>query len=72
MALLYGPAVCCKADVIDLEIIHGYPRASDLILSKALEGRKCHQITDTTVRPFLHLLNPTRRPRQETPGFRNC
>jgi hypothetical protein len=54
---LYGPAVCCKAEVMDLEILvsricirpvvrsvlllghHGYPRASDLILDKALEGR---------------------------------
>ena len=43
---------------------HGYPRTSDLIRVKALEGRMCHQITDVTVRPFLHLLNPTRRPRQ--------
>jgi hypothetical protein len=43
---------------------HGYPRASDLILRKALRGRWCHQITDATARPFLHLLNPTRRPRQ--------
>jgi hypothetical protein len=25
----------------------------------------CHQITDVTVRPFLHLLNPTRRPRRD-------
>ena len=31
---------------------HGYPRASDLIRVKALKGRKCHQITDATVRPF--------------------
>src|SRR5438105_11299454 len=44
---------------------HGYPRASDLILGKALKGRSCHQIRDATARPFLHLLNPTRRPRQE-------
>jgi len=36
---------------------HGYPRTSDLIRVKALEGRMCHQITDSTVRPFLHLLN---------------
>ena len=43
---------------------HGYPRTSDLILRKALKGRWCHQITDATARPFLHLLNPTRRPRQ--------
>ena len=27
---------------------HGYPRASDLILGKALKGRSCHQITDAT------------------------
>ena len=25
----------------------------------------CHQITDVTVRPFLHLLHPTRKPRRE-------
>ena len=29
------------------------------------EGRLGHQITDATARPFLHLLNPTRRPRRE-------
>src|SRR6266498_353946 len=40
---------------------HGYPRAPDLILGKALRGRLCHQITGATARPFLHLLNPTRR-----------
>ena len=27
---------------------HGYSRASDLILGKALKGRSCHQITDAT------------------------
>jgi hypothetical protein len=43
---------------------HGYPRAPDLILGKALNGRLGHQIAGTTARPFLHLLNPTRRPRQ--------
>src|ERR1700694_919933 len=43
---------------------HGYPRAPDLILGKALRGRLGHQITGTTARPFLHLLNSTRRPRQ--------
>ncbi len=43
---------------------HGYPRAPDLILGKALRGRLGHQITGTTARPFLHLLNPTRRPRR--------
>jgi len=43
---------------------HGYPRASDLILGKALRGRMGHQITGATARPFLHLLNPTRRPRE--------
>ena len=48
---------------------HGYPRASDLILRKALKGRWCHQITDATARPFLHLLNPTRRPRQVSFSF---
>jgi hypothetical protein len=48
---------------------HGYPRASDLIRDKALEGRKYIKITDATVRPFLHFLNPTRRPRQESFGF---
>ena len=42
---------------------HGYPRASDLILGKALRGRLGHQITDATARPFLDLLNLTRRPR---------
>src|SRR6266568_6217106 len=40
---------------------HVYPRASDLILGEALRGRSCHQITGETARPFLHLLNPTRR-----------
>jgi hypothetical protein len=35
---------------------HGYPRASDLILGKALRGRLGHQITGATARPFLHLL----------------
>ena len=49
---------------------HGYPRASDLIRDKALEGRKYIKITDATVRPFLHLLNPTRRPRREFSGLR--
>src|ERR1700741_1111321 len=48
---------------------HGYPRASDPILGKALKGRSCHQIRDATARPFLHLLNPTRRPRQELLRF---
>ena len=48
---------------------HGYPRASDLIRDKALEGRKYIKITDATVIPFLHFLNPTRRPRQESFGF---
>jgi hypothetical protein len=48
---------------------HGYPRASDLIRDKALEGRKYIKITDATVRPFLHLLNRTRRSRQESHGF---
>jgi hypothetical protein len=49
---------------------HGYPHTSDLIRVKALEGRMCHQITDATVGPFLHLLNPTRRPRRvsQRPG----
>ena len=83
LALLYGPAVCCKLDVTDLEMTglahlysalsverlapghNGYPHTSDLIRVKALEGRMCHQITDATVGPFLHLLNPTRRPRRE-------
>jgi hypothetical protein len=31
---------------------HGFPRASDLILGKALEGQSGHQITDATARPF--------------------
>src|SRR6476660_3334033 len=35
---------------------HGYPRASDLIRDKALEGRKYIKITDATVIPFLHFL----------------
>jgi hypothetical protein len=35
---------------------HGYPRAPDLILRKALRGRLGHQITCATARPFLHLL----------------
>jgi hypothetical protein len=48
---------------------HGYPRASDLIRDKALEGRNYIKITDATVRPLLHLLNPTRRPPQESFGF---
>src|SRR5512143_3089070 len=48
---------------------NGYARASDLIRDKALRGRKYIKITDATVRPFLHLLNPTRRPRQESVGF---
>jgi hypothetical protein len=38
---------------------HGYPRAPDLILRKALRGRLGHQITGATARPFLHFLNPT-------------
>jgi len=45
---------------------NGYPRTSDLIRVKALEGRMCHQITDASVGPFLHFLNPTRRPRRES------
>jgi hypothetical protein len=32
----------------------GYPRASDLILGKALKGRSGHQFRDATARPFLH------------------
>jgi hypothetical protein len=51
---------------------HGHPRASDLILGKALKGRSCHQITDATARPFLHLLNPTRRRRQEFLRLVSC
>ena len=35
---------------------HGYPRAPDLILRKALRGRLGHQITGATARPFVHLL----------------
>ena len=31
---------------------HGYPRASDLILGKALKGQSGHQIRDATARPF--------------------
>src|SRR5262249_19885610 len=45
---------------------HGYPPASDLILGKAQRGRSCHQITDATARPFLHLFIPARRPRRES------
>src|SRR6478672_1343674 len=48
---------------------HGYPRAPDLILRKALRGRLGHQITGTTARPFLHFLNPTRRPRRVSFSF---
>src|SRR5246127_1584100 len=44
---------------------HGYPRASDLILGKAQRGRSCHQISDATARPFLHLFISARRPRRE-------
>ena len=84
MAHLYGPAVRCKPNITDMEIIglahlysalctessapghHGYPHTSDLIRVKALEGRMCHQITDVTVRPFLHFVQSTRRPRQES------
>ena len=81
MALLYGPAVCCKPDVTNGGVWscasvsgllmepfapghHGYPHAPDLILGKALKGQLGHQITGATARPFLHLLNPTRRPRR--------
>jgi hypothetical protein len=45
---------------------HGYPRASDLILGKALKGQSGHQFKDATARPFLHLLIPARRPRRES------
>ncbi len=45
---------------------HGYPRASDLILGKALKGQSGHQFRDATARPFLHLLIPARRPRRES------
>ena len=31
---------------------------------RTLRGRLGHQITGTTARPFLHFLNPTRRPRR--------
>src|ERR1700722_2246826 len=31
---------------------------------RPFRGRLGHQITGTTARPFLHLLNSTRRPRQ--------
>src|SRR5260370_37837338 len=48
---------------------HGYPRVPDLILGKALRGRLGHQITGTTARPFLHFLNPTRRPRRVSSRF---
>src|SRR4029453_16914068 len=34
------------------------------IRAQALRGRLGHQITGTTARPFLHFLNPTRRPRR--------
>ena len=37
---------------------------------KALRGRLGHQITGATARPFLHLLNPTRRPRQSVKRYR--
>src|SRR5260370_7344503 len=45
---------------------HGYPRAPDLILRKALRGRLGHQITGATARPFLHFLHPTPSPRQSS------
>src|SRR6478672_3735561 len=48
---------------------HGYPRAPDLILRKALRGRLGHQITGTTARPFLHFRNPTRRPQRVSFSF---
>src|SRR5271169_5315034 len=51
---------------------HGYPRAPDLILGEALKGRSCHQITDATARPFLHLLNPTRRLGRYSSVFFGC
>ena len=35
---------------------YGYPRPSVLILRKSLRGTLGHQITDTTARPFFHLL----------------
>ena len=46
------------------------PRTPDLILRKALRGRLGHQITGATARPFLHLLNPTRRPRQSVKRYK--
>jgi len=52
--------VFCSLAIMDIR------GASDLIRHKALKGRKYIKITDATVRPFLHLLNPPRRPRQES------
>jgi hypothetical protein len=66
LALLY-PALEWS---VDAPGHHGYPHASDLILRKALRGRLGHQITGATARPFLHLLNPTRRPRQSVKRYR--
>ena len=65
LALLY-PALEWS---VDAPGHHGYPHASVLILGKALRGRLGHQITGATARPFLHLLNPTRRPRQSVKRY---
>src|ERR1700747_1757528 len=61
LALLY-PAL--DRNVVFLAIMD--IRASGLILGKAQRGRSCHQITDATARPFLHLFIPARRPRRES------
>src|SRR5271166_5307209 len=72
LAHLYGPAVRSSVFGPLKGAIapghHGYPRTPDLIRVEALEGRMCHQITDVTVRPLLHLLHPTRKPRRELQG----
>ena len=67
LALLY-PAL--EWNVVFLAIMD--IRARPISFSKALKGRSCHQIRDATARPFLHLLNPTRRPRQEFLRFVRC
>ena len=43
---------------------------SQMLESSSLRGQLGHQITDATARPFLHLLNPTRRPRQSVERYR--
>ena len=45
-------------------------RTHPISFSKALRGRLGHQITGASARPFVHLLNPTRRPRQSVKRYR--